>query len=424
MLLKASQKGGLFVLKDKAGGIIWMMMLVQFIGITDFMVTMPLGPQIARSFFIPVEDSAWLSGLYAIAAAVSGVLLSPLLDRYARKKLLAIFLLCSGACLLLTNFVSDYSQLLVMRSLNGFFSTPIAALSMAIAIDVSSKNRNKAMAKMSLAFSLAAIIGVPLGLYIAQYSHWSHLYLVNGLLAIGMAISCLLLLPKEQQHSIKQARLTIKEVLKKPKLRNGLLLIMTSLFAAFLFIPHLAAIFQFNFNYPVEDLADLYFLGGICTIITSILFAKYMKIESHSRYLWLVSFASIATLVFGFYLMWLPVTLIFVLFMSLNGSRNLIIQSELSQLAKPNQRAGYLSLLATVRNVTTGLAAFISAQVIQTDDSGSLNNILILCIIGTFFILISPIIMSMIIRPVKEKTIYKNSFNKTVLTKKRTSNEA
>ena len=134
------------------------LLLVQLLGTTDFMLVMPLGPSLAEGFNIPVENTAWLSGVFAICAAISGFVFAKHLDKFERKKLLCILLLVSAALFFISSQLQHFESWLVLRGLIGFLSTPIAALSMAIAIDLSEEHRTQAMAQMSLGFSLAAIL--------------------------------------------------------------------------------------------------------------------------------------------------------------------------------------------------------------------------------------------------------------------------
>jgi predicted MFS family arabinose efflux permease len=67
--------------------------LVQFTNIVDFMILMPLGPQLMRGFSITTQQFGLLVSSYTFSAAMFGLLSSFFLDRFDRKKaLLTIYL--------------------------------------------------------------------------------------------------------------------------------------------------------------------------------------------------------------------------------------------------------------------------------------------------------------------------------------------
>lgn len=360
------------------------------------MLVMPLGPSLAEGFGVPVENTAWLSGVFAICAACSGLLFAKHLDKFPRKTLLCTLLCVSAVLFFISAWLHNFESWLVLRGLIGLVSTPIAALSMAIAIDMSKENRAQAMAQMSLGFSLAAILGVPLGLFLASTSNWQTIYAVEASMALALAILCwwrLPATPKINLASQPSSALTLKHIWHKPLLRNGFTLLAVSLFAAFLIIPHLAAILQFNFNIPFESLGVFYAIGGITTMVLTLLTGKLHQYLSARQLLILSSILSIFCLWAGFVFYWLAPLVIFAGFMSLNGSRNVIIQTHLSHLPEPHQRAGFMALMTTFRNIITALAAFLSSHILISNEQAPLENITMLISIGTVFIILTPILL-------------------------------
>lgn len=372
------------------------LLLVQLLGTTDFMLVMPLGPSLAEGFNIPVENTAWLSGVFAICAAISGFVFAKHLDKFERKKLLCILLLVSAALFFISSQLQHFESWLVLRGLIGFLSTPIAALSMAIAIDLSEEHRTQAMAQMSLGFSLAAIFGVPAGLFLANFSSWQTVYSVQAGIALFLSCFCWWQLPtvkKMKPSSSTIQALTLNHIWHSPHLRHGFILLAVSLFAAFLIIPHLAAILQFNFNVAFSELGMFYAVGGMFTMVLTLLTAKLHQRISAKILLMISSVLSILILWSGFVFYWLAPLVIFVGFMSLNGSRNVIIQTHLSHLPEPHQRAGFMALLTTFRNIITALAAFLSSQILISHHQAPLENIPFLISLGSVFILLTPLLL-------------------------------
>src|SRR3954464_1765764 len=58
---------------------------VQFTSIVDFMVVMPLGPQLMRTLNINPAQFGLIVSSYTFSAGVAGLLASSLVDRFDRK---------------------------------------------------------------------------------------------------------------------------------------------------------------------------------------------------------------------------------------------------------------------------------------------------------------------------------------------------
>src|SRR5881296_1229159 len=61
---------------------------VQFTHIMDFMIMMPLGPQLMRELHIGPGHFSALVAAYTISSGVVGLLAAPFIDRFDRRKLL------------------------------------------------------------------------------------------------------------------------------------------------------------------------------------------------------------------------------------------------------------------------------------------------------------------------------------------------
>ena len=86
----------------------WLLLLVlaavQFTHIIDFMIVMPLGPQLMRTLKIGPAEFGLIVSSYTFAAGAAGLVASAIVDRFARRTtfmlLYAGFLLgtCMNTC--------------------------------------------------------------------------------------------------------------------------------------------------------------------------------------------------------------------------------------------------------------------------------------------------------------------------------------
>jgi predicted MFS family arabinose efflux permease len=65
---------------------------VQFVNIVDFMMVMPLGPDFSAELGIPNAQLGLVGGSYTAAASIAGLAGATFLDRFDRRKALAVTL--------------------------------------------------------------------------------------------------------------------------------------------------------------------------------------------------------------------------------------------------------------------------------------------------------------------------------------------
>src|SRR5438477_5387066 len=92
---------------------------VQFTHIMDFMLMMPLGPQLMRVMNIGPSQFAAFVGAYTVSSGLVGLLAAPFIDRFDRKRVL----LCTYAGFTLGTLTCALAQnpgtLLVARAVSG-----------------------------------------------------------------------------------------------------------------------------------------------------------------------------------------------------------------------------------------------------------------------------------------------------------------
>ena len=109
---------------------------VQFVNILDFMMVMPLGPDFADKLGIETHQLGLVGGSYTAAAAVAGVAGAFFLDRFDRRKALALAMLGLAFGTIAGAFATDLTSLLAARVVAGIFGGPATSVGLAIIADV------------------------------------------------------------------------------------------------------------------------------------------------------------------------------------------------------------------------------------------------------------------------------------------------
>ena len=178
-----------------------MLAAVQFTVAVDFVIMMPLGPQLMRIFGIDTPAFNFAVSAYAGAAGVSGLGAAFFLDRFDRKT--ALLMIYAGFAIgtLLCALAPTYETLVFARALAGFFGGIVGGISLAMVGDlVPDARRASAVGTVMSAFSIAQVAGVPLGLYFADKLGWHVPFLLLAALSGIIWIFAIVRLPKVGGH--------------------------------------------------------------------------------------------------------------------------------------------------------------------------------------------------------------------------------
>ncbi|HTA21151.1 MAG TPA: MFS transporter, partial [Polyangia bacterium] len=109
---------------------------VQFVNVLDFMMVMPLGPDFAKGLGIPTSSLGLVSGSYAAAAALAGFLGASFLDRFDRRKALAVAITGLVVGTAAGAFAQGLGTMILARVIAGAFGGPATAIALSIVADV------------------------------------------------------------------------------------------------------------------------------------------------------------------------------------------------------------------------------------------------------------------------------------------------
>jgi MFS transporter, DHA1 family, inner membrane transport protein len=352
---------------------------VQFTHIMDFMIIMPLGPQLMRELGISAQQFGGLISAFAITAGIVGLAVAPFADRFDRRKLLlfcyAGFIVGTLAC----GLAEHATTLFWARAVCGAFGGVAGATIMAIVADVVPAGRRaRGMGIVMTAFSAAAALGVPFGLKLAQAWKWQAPFLVVAGIAALVWAGLFRVLPPVRGHLTGGKIRSGKDFLELLKNRNawiGLWLMMAMVFGHFTIIPYLSPYLVGNVGLPEKSLFMVYLTGGLVTIFTGPFIGKMA--DRHGRFL------VYGILVFGACIVIrlltssgpLPVWQSLVLaglFFAFASGRFIPGQAVISMAVPSNKRGAYMSLIACSRDLASGVTTAMGGQIVVEGAKGQL----------------------------------------------------
>ncbi|MEZ0370994.1 MAG: MFS transporter [Candidatus Sericytochromatia bacterium] len=354
---------------------------IQFTHIMDFMILMPLGPQLMRLFGISTVQFGLLVSAYTFSAGLSGFLSSFVMDRFDRKRVLVVlyagFVLGTLACAL----APAYEVLLAARILTGAFGGVLAAVTNAVVGDaIPMERRGTAMGFVTASFSAASVFGVPFGLFLASRFSWHAPFLF--LVAAGISVMALIVrsVPVMTQHMQTGHKAlnpleVMQQAVSSPAQRHALLLTVLMMLSQFAIIPFLSPSMVANVGFSEADLTWIYLLGGGITLFTGPQIGRLADRLGKFRVLVVFLLLSIIPQLLITHLGPTPIALVLLLttsFFIVSGGRMIPAMALITGTVEPRNRGSFMGIQSALQQVAAGVASLVAAQIVVKDVHGHL----------------------------------------------------
>jgi predicted MFS family arabinose efflux permease len=349
---------------------------VQFTHILDFVILMPLGPAFKTALSITSQQFAWMVSAYGFGACASGLLASWFLDRFDRKRSLLVLYAGFTAGTLLCAAAPSFALLVAARAVTGGFAGVMAANVLAIVGDVfPNSRRGQAMGVIMSAFSVASIIGVPLGLVLANNYGWRAPFTVLGVLCVPVLLLAARLLPPLRRHMLHGTGRDFGtwQVLSQPAHLRAYALMTALVFSSFTVVPYLSIFLVNNVGRTREELPYVWLCGGLATLLTMTpvgrLADRFGKLPVFRVFALLSVVPALA--ITNLSAAPLGVTLLATtLFMVATSGRMVPAMAMITACAAPRYRGSFMSLNAAVQQLVMALAPLASALVLGAESEG------------------------------------------------------
>ncbi len=362
---------------------------IQFTHIVDFMVMMPLGPQLTRLFGISDAQFGLLVSAYTFAAGASGLLASTYLHKFERKRLLltlhTLFALATLAC----GLAPTYGLLLVARVAAGLFGGVLTALSQTIVADaVPFERRGRAMGVVMSSFSASTVAGVPLSLWLASHWGWQWPFIAIAGLSLLFALGAVYSLPPLRAH-LHAARPStwqgIAQVLADRNHWRAMLFTGLMMFAGFTVIPYITLFLQANVGLTDAEIPWLYLSGGAATLLTARWVGRLADRHGKVRvFSWLALALGVPLLtltLLGPVPLWAALAVTTLMFVVMSG-RMIPGMAIVTSAAQPALRGTFMAFNAAVQSAAMGTATFLGGLIIQRDAAGLVRHYWVAALIG------------------------------------------
>ncbi len=354
---------------------------VQFTHVLDFMVMLPLGPQLMRDLSISPKEFSALVSVYSLFSGIVGFFATGYIDRHERRSLLLVtyvgFIAGTVACAL----SHSATALAISRAVCGAFGGICGSMVMTVASDIVPPERRAAgLGLVTTSFSVSLAAGVPLGLYLATRINWeAPFWFVSALSVVNFGL-ILRFLPEMRGHihpTHGSALAPLLEVLRDSNARRALLFFGTLVFAHFTIVPMLAPYLIANAGFPEDRLFLLYLVGGILSVVTTPWFGRLA--DTHGRpkvYAILVGIAVPVTLgiTHAGHLPGVAVVALGASFFVFASGRFIPAQAICSLAVHPRRRGAFMSLNSCGRDLMAGITATLGGWLVKVGPDGKIDG--------------------------------------------------
>jgi predicted MFS family arabinose efflux permease len=362
--------------------VIAVLAFLQFTIILDFMVLAPLGAMIMPALKATPSQFGVLVSAYAFSAGAAGLLAAGFNDRFDRKRLLLFFY--GGFLLgtLLCAIAHSYYSLLLARIVTGLFGGVIGSIVFAITADLFEyRLRGRVMGVVQAAFAASNVLGLPIGLYLANRWDWhAPFYLIVGTgAAVGLVIM-LYVRPIDAHLKAKPDKSPLHHfvhTLSTPRYLQGFAATVLMATGGFMLLPFSSAFTVHNLGISIERLPIVYMVSGIFAMISGPLIGRASDAIGK---LHVFALGCAATIVMVLIYTNLGVTtlanviLVNVLLWIGVSSRMISSTALISAVPSAADRGSYMSISSSLQQISGGFAATLAGMIVKETPSGAIEH--------------------------------------------------
>lgn len=354
----------------------WMILLtlgmVQFTNVLDFVIMMPLAPQFHDQWKLTAHEFGLLVSTYAYAAAFSGLMSSWFIDKVDRKSaLLGLYLLFAIANFLCAE-APTYVMMLIARALAGISGGILGGVVMAIVGDIIPySRRGLATGVIMSSFSVASIVGIPFGLFIAEQYNWRYTFFLLSVVSFILLIVAWWLLPNIRGHMVKRERQapwhTAWTILKEANHRRAFALMAVLVMTTFMIVPYMPSYLVGNVGLEKKSIKWIYLFGGLGSLFTMALIGRLADRYGKLRVFQVLAFVTMFPLLAVTNLPPAPlyvVIIITTLMMIFTAGRTVPAMAMATACTTNERRGGFMSMMGAIQQLAMGLATTVGGFIL------------------------------------------------------------
>jgi predicted MFS family arabinose efflux permease len=362
--------------------VIALIAILQFTVILDFMIMAPLGAQMMRVLAISPSHFGWVVSAYAFSAGVSGILAAGFADKFDRKKMLLFFYTGFIIGTIFCGIAPGYQSLVLARIVTGLFGGVLFSINMAIVADLFPLEvRGRVMGYVQTAFAAAQVLGIPLGLLLANRWGWHMPFRMIAVCCILLGFVIIKWLRPVNGHLQQRSeRRPLAHLLQTASHKRYIRAFATTAFLStggFLMMPYSSAFLVHNVGITETILPVVFVVAGAVGIFTGPIIGKWsdrvgkFRVFIYGSLLGTIMVPIITHMTFT--PLW-EVLLLNTLMYTAVFSRVIPSQALISAVPDRQDRGAFMSINSSVQQLGGGIASAIGGLIIAENSKGLLVN--------------------------------------------------
>lgn len=393
--------------------VIFLLSITQFTVVLDFMVMSPLGDMLVKSMDINASSFGNIVSAYAYSAGISGLLTAGFADRFDRKKLLVFFYVGFVIGTMFCGIADSYATIVAARIITGLFGGVIGSISMAILTDVFPlQKRGRVMGFIQMGFGASQVLGIPIGLYIANHQGWEAPFIYIAGFSVLILLGIIFLLKPVNAHLGIRSKDSnvfshLLSTLRRPAYQRGFLTTSLLSLGGFMMMPYGTIFAVNNLDVHEDQLPVLFMVSGLVSLLFMPIIGRLSdKVDKFKLFgvgsLWLIVFCIIYTNLSGIPF-WM--VLIFNTGIMLGVLCRMVPSMALiSAVPDDSDRGAYMSIQSSLQQIAGGIAATVAGLIVyQKSPAAPLEHYDMVGYVVSVCVLLTIVLMVYIDRYVRVK---------------------
>lgn len=362
--------------------VVGLLATLQFAVIIDFMLMAPLGAMIMPALSMSARQFGLVVSAYAFSAGLSGLLTAGFADRFDRKKLLLFFYSGFVIGTLWCGLAASFETLLLARVVTGIFAGVIGSIVLAIAADLfAPQSRGRVMGVIQTAFAASQVLGLPVGLCLANHWGWHAPFLLLAAMgAAGGLVILLVMRPVADHLATRQEHTAFAHLFNTlAARRHWAAFAATGLLTTggYMLMPFGSAFTVNNLGIDIGSLPSVYLFTGLCTIVTGPLIGRASDAFGKLPVFYLGSALTIIMVTIYTHLSNVPLPWVIlvnaVLFVGI-FSRIIPFQAMVAGVPEPSHRGAFNAVSAAIQQLSGGFASLLAGHIVLIGADGKLQH--------------------------------------------------
>lgn len=392
--------------------VIFLLAITQFTVILDFMVMSPLGDIMMKTLNMTTAQFGISVSAYAFSAGISGLLTAGFADSFDRKRLLLFFYIGFIIGTLLCALAPNYPLLVAARIITGIFGGVMGSISMAIVADLFSlQQRGKVMGFVQMGFGVSQILGIPIGLYLANGWGWHIPFLWIAIMAGLIAFLLFLKLEPITAHlALQKEQSAFKHLWHTVSQKNYQLgFFSTALLSigGFMMMPFGSAFAINNLKITPNQLPLMFMLTGLAALVAMPLVGQLS--DKFNKFKLFALATLITVVIMNIYTRYsetaFGIVVITNIFMMIALTSRMIPSSALtSAIPQPQDRGAFMSMTSSLQQIAGGFGSMIGGLIIvQKDKNAPLEHYDTLALVASVIMIFTIYLMYRVSEMVAKK---------------------